>query len=154
MSSKVLWTKWSPTPRTGGLAAAPDSFPLPLPHPCPQLGQLFSSPAQSGEFLIENIMPRPSSTHTLLQVPLPLTALSLPFLTSSFPVSATGDLAHHLRTNSKHASSTAISPPVLTTPPEPFSSYRALPGHSPCSILSFRDICPPSTMSHTKKAQN
>lgn len=93
LSSKVLWTKWSPTPRTGGLAEAPDSLPLPLPHLCPQLSQP-SSPTQSGEFLIVNI------THTLLQVPLPLSALSLPFLTSSFPVSAIGALAYHLRTNS------------------------------------------------------
>lgn len=33
----LVGPKWSPTPSTGGLAAAPDSS-SPLPHPCPPAG--------------------------------------------------------------------------------------------------------------------
>lgn len=37
LSIRVLGTEWSPAPRTEGLTTAPDTFPLPLLYPCPQL---------------------------------------------------------------------------------------------------------------------
>lgn len=78
-----------------------------------------------------------------------------PFLTPSFPVSATRDLARHLRTNSKLASSMASSPSSDHSPQSLSHHTVPLPGRSPrlhpeLPWTSVRDICPPSTMSRHK----
>lgn len=62
-----------------------------------------------------------------------LTALSLLFLTSSFPVTATSNQTAHLRPNSKFAFSTAI--------PLPAPPCQSHPHHRAPSVLTSLTVC-------------